>query len=694
MNIVKKLWRKFGINPFDTLLKRAQSRGEYRFLICWNRGLGDIPLGLCALTHQIRTYIPHAEITFLTRSDLADGFKMLPGSTVVVDPDWKRGVPFDLDRTLLNTALVRTDFDCILERPDPTYWVMWQLGTFIPKLSWNPDWDALCHRFCLDPRKAYVGVHVQTQTHYSYEKNWPIAYWKEFFKIIKEEYGATPLLFGFASTLSFEEEGVVDLRGKTSLFEMLSIVKNRCRYLVAPDSGVLSLTYYIDAQFPLDILSLWADPKQGILKQNVRSPNTLLRHTPLIAAKKDLGNLSVESAVRTLFSIDALKRRILAMLEQLEQPHLAAEMQQLSVQGLQAFFMQLQKYSPPLQPGSQFLSHSGYTPPCRTFAECGNPLDQAAGEALLQQGKVGCLILAGGQGTRLGVSGPKGTFPVTPVEGKSLFQLFCERTKQASLAAGKQLPLCIMTSPFNHAQTVAFFEEHAFFGLDRAQITFFEQEMLPLLDDAGKWLLEEPGKIAEGPDGNGHALHLFFKSGIWNKYKEAGIEYLNVIFVDNALADPFDPECVGFAARTQVDAVLKAVGRLFPEEKMGALVEREGKLKVLEYSEIPAGLSALTLSSTGMFCLQMDFIAHLCQEIKAHFPLHRARKSALVWRSGKQEMAPVWKCERFLFDLLDYARSSAALVYPRAKIYAPLKNASGDHSPESVRQALLLQKLK
>ena len=110
--MLTQLWRKYGINPFDTLLKRAQKNGHERFLICWNRGLGDIPLGLYALTQRIRQYIPNAQITFATRSDLADGFKMLDGVSVLVDPEWKRGVPFNLEQTLSKAGLSTSCFRC------------------------------------------------------------------------------------------------------------------------------------------------------------------------------------------------------------------------------------------------------------------------------------------------------------------------------------------------------------------------------------------------------------------------------------------------------------------------------------------------------------------------------------------------------------------------------------------------------
>lgn len=385
-----------------------------------------------------------------------------------------------------------------------------------------------------------------------------------------------------------------------------------------------------------------------------------------------------------------MEQAIRTVLQQLGQKHLLEGIEHLSALELQSFLAQLQKYDRSLVEKLKTLVLNPQTAahaealPWQHFETSGSDEDRARGEALLRQGKVGCLILAGGQGTRLGMNGPKGAIPITPLTGKSLFQLFCERTKEASRQAGCSLPLCIMTSELNHAQTLAFFAQHSCFGLGSAHLDFFSQEMLPFLDDCGNWLLEKPGKVAEGPDGNGHALRLFFDKGIWSKWHEMGIEYLNVIFVDNALADPFDPEFIGFAARTGVDAALKAVERHSPDEKMGVLAKRNDKLKVIEYSEMPSDSSLYTLSSTSMFCLPMSFIHRLCQDIQAEFPLHLARKKANVFHGS----VDIWKCERFLFDLLDYVASSAVLVCPRERTYAPLKNATGDKSLATVQKAL------
>ncbi|MBY0530181.1 MAG: hypothetical protein K2P51_08375 [Rhabdochlamydiaceae bacterium] len=296
--MIKQLWRKFGINPLDRLLKKAVKRNQTKFLLCWNRGLGDIALGMYALVYRIRHFIPDANITFVTRSDLAEGFRLLENITLLIDPAMKRKQPFDLDAALESNGLKRSDFDVILEHPDPTYWLKWQLGTLVPRLHFLPEWDALHQLFAINPAKRCIGVHVHSETSYGYEKNWPHAYWQEFFNEITRDGQVQILLFGHTPTPLFPLEGVIDLRGKTTLAEMLSLLKNTCQTLVVPDSGVLSLVYFLDAEFPLKIVSLWADPNQGVLKQNVASPNPLLIHVPLRAPEKDLRKLTVEQVLQ------------------------------------------------------------------------------------------------------------------------------------------------------------------------------------------------------------------------------------------------------------------------------------------------------------------------------------------------------------------------------------------------------------
>ncbi|MCB1080667.1 MAG: hypothetical protein KDK69_02490 [Chlamydiia bacterium] len=301
--MLKRLIDTFRPNPFDTLLKHVSQEGKNRFLVIWNRGLGDIPLGLYALVHRIRCYLPHASITFLTRPDLADGFKMLDGVNVLVGENWERGKQIDIEKTLQELHLASNMFDVVLEKPDPTKWLKWQVGSLVPKLTWQNKWDQLIDRFGLDPQETYIGCHVQTETgvHYGYEKNWDLASWRNLFKRISDEKRGKILLFGMEKQPAFLMSDVVDLRGETTVFEMLSIIKNCCRYLVVPDSGVLSIVYYVNAEFPIRVVSLWADAKQGVLRQNVPSPNSQFEHIPLHGKNDNVANISVNTVHQSLF---------------------------------------------------------------------------------------------------------------------------------------------------------------------------------------------------------------------------------------------------------------------------------------------------------------------------------------------------------------------------------------------------------
>lgn len=286
-------------NPFDMLLRKAARKGYKRFLLCWNRGLGDIPLGLFALVHRMRFIIPDAQITFLTRKDLAEGFSMIYSSEILT-AEWKRGEPVDLCATLKSLGRSKDQWDVIIEKPDPTYWVRWQIGALTPKLFYSPTWDGCFQSSDIDPNKKYIGVHVETQTSYGYDKNWPAAHFQSLFDKIRKQYDREIILFGAASQSNTAFNDVVDLRGKTDLKQMLSVIKNNCSHLVVPDSGVLSLTYYLNVYFPIHIVSLWADPRQGVLKQNVPSPNKGLSHTPLVAPAGRLSELSVEQVLCAL----------------------------------------------------------------------------------------------------------------------------------------------------------------------------------------------------------------------------------------------------------------------------------------------------------------------------------------------------------------------------------------------------------
>lgn len=324
----------------------------------------------------------------------------------------------------------------------------------------------------------------------------------------------------------------------------------------------------------------------------------------------------------------------------------------------------------------------------------GNPLAEVAlegncerGIQCLREGKIGCLLIAGGQGTRLGFSGPKGDFPVSVVAKKSLFQLFAERTIAAGEAVGRLLPLAVMTSPLNHDETLHFFAEHDNFGLQESQLSFFPQEMLPFLDDERNLFLSRPGEIAEGPNGNGLALHQFYESGLWKQWREQGIEFLQYVLVDNALADPFDVDLIGFHAREGAEVAIQCIERSSPTEKVGVLVEGG---RVVEYSELPESeLEAVTddgalkypWANISRFSFTMDFIEKVAV---VELPLHLAHKKAK--RLHGEKMA--WKFETFIFDVLQEAKKISVLAASRSRCFAPLKSRAGENGLERVQEAL------
>lgn len=358
-----------------------------------------------------------------------------------------------------------------------------------------------------------------------------------------------------------------------------------------------------------------------------------------------------------------------------------------------------------LKQQKQLIHESSINPinsfePFDDFAFSGNLDLQEKGQQLIEQGRLGCLLLAGGQGTRLGHSGPKGTYPISIIKNKTLFQLCAEKIKAASLKAKCPLQLAIMTSPDNDEETRSFFQTHDFFGLDASQVSFFIQETLPCLNSKGHLFLQSTYKLAEGSNGNGHCLLSFAKSEIFTHWKRKGIEYMHVILVDNPLADPFDAELLGFHAAQKGDITLKCTEKIKSEEKVGLLVKQDEHCRVVEYSEMsvkekeakrPDGRLKHCCANLSLFCFSFSFI----EEIIANhhiLPLHKAWKAAAYVDEKGETHFPAqpnaWKFETFIFDWLIYAKKVSALIYPREECFAPLKNAKGADSPETVREAI------
>lgn len=383
-------------------------------------------------------------------------------------------------------------------------------------------------------------------------------------------------------------------------------------------------------------------------------------------------------------------------IDQLNQPHLLEGIDLLSSEQQNRFLTQLKRYSPLtlkmqrellLKPPVDLLSIQ----PLTNVSFSGSKEDRERGEELLSKGKASCLILAGGQGSRL-QQGPKGLIPITRILHKSFLQLFCEKVKAASFRYGHAFPLYIMTSFLNHQVIEQFLKQHDFFGLSKDQVVLFQQELLPFLDETGNWLLEQPGTLAEGPCGNAQSIEKMISLEILQMLSQKGIDSLQVIFIDNPLADPFDSNALGLKERLHLDVVIKGVKRESKEEKMGVLIEQDGHLQVLEYSELPSSLAALCpYSSTGLLCFSISSLLNLYLNHHVELPFHIANKTTKIQdpKTKAEKIVPVYKYEQFLFDLLPFFKQTAALIYPREEIYAPLKNATGDRSLFAVQEALL-----
>ncbi|CAF22740.1 UTP--glucose-1-phosphate uridylyltransferase [Candidatus Protochlamydia amoebophila] len=346
-------------------------------------------------------------------------------------------------------------------------------------------------------------------------------------------------------------------------------------------------------------------------------------------------------------------------------------------------------------------SVDSFIEPFKDYAFAGNEKLQLKGKQLLQNGKMGCIVLAGGQGTRLCFEGPKGLFPVSVIKHKSLFQLLAEKTVAASKQVNFPLSLAIMTSPKNDQATKQFFVENDYWGLSKGQISFFCQSTLPLLNAEGSLFLETKSRIAEGPNGNGHCLHDFYQSGLYDVWKQRGIEYINIILVDNPLADPFDAELLGFHHQQKAEITIKCTEKHEPQEKVGILVKENHRVKVIEYSELPDqhknaseanGRLQYCCANLSLFCFSMSFIENTLPN-HPFLPLHKAWKAAkFVNEQGVTTLSshPIaWKFETFIFDWLQYSKKVFALLYPRHHCFAPLKNFQGNDSLESVQKALI-----
>ena len=317
------------------------------------------------------------------------------------------------------------------------------------------------------------------------------------------------------------------------------------------------------------------------------------------------------------------------------------------------------------------------------------------GERLLREGRVAAFLVAGGQGTRLGHPGPKGTFPATPLARKPLFRLFAEKLLACGRRAGRPIPLFVMTSPENDAATRGFFEEHDHFGLDRDQISFLVQGTMPAVDDRGRLLLAGPDRLFRSPDGHGGSLLVMHKSGALDRMRAAGVELIFYFQVDNPLVEVCDPVFLGYHVQKGSEFSTKAVPKRDPGEKVGVLVRRGERVCVIEYSDLPEDLREAREPGGELKFRQGNIAVHVIDRAFVErlnaggfsLPYHLARKAIPAWHpeTGVKEVTGI-KFETFVFDALLQAREALVMEVARAEEFSPIKNATGVDSPETSRR--------
>jgi UDP-N-acetylglucosamine/UDP-N-acetylgalactosamine diphosphorylase len=322
------------------------------------------------------------------------------------------------------------------------------------------------------------------------------------------------------------------------------------------------------------------------------------------------------------------------------------------------------------------------------------------GEEALRAGEVAVLLVAGGQGSRLGFDHPKGMFAVGPVSNKTLFQIHAEKVLALRRRYGKPLPFLVMTSPATDAETRTFFAEHNNFGLPAADVAFFCQGMMPALDLAtGKLILEAPGRLFLSPNGHGGTLTALADSGLLERLRRQSIRHVFYFQVDNPLVKVAEPAFLGHHLRTRAEVSAKIVPKESPTDKLGNLVLVDGRCTMIEYSDLPESLAWQTdehgrlriwAGSPAIHVFDVEFLRRMVGE-GVKIPFHVARKKVPYLDANGTVVQPerenALKFELFIFDMLPLADHWAIVETSRREEFMPLKNASGADSPETVRQA-------
>lgn len=325
------------------------------------------------------------------------------------------------------------------------------------------------------------------------------------------------------------------------------------------------------------------------------------------------------------------------------------------------------------------------------------------GLRLLRENKVGAVLLAGGQGSRLGYDKPKGMFDIGETRPLYIFEILMNNVKEVAGVAGRCFPLFVMTSADNYSETVGFFAEHGYFGYPKDKIHFYRQDTEPACDFDGKIFLSEKHRVSQSPNGNGGWYSSLINNGLNRVLEREGVEWLNVFGVDNVLQKICDPAFIGATSLSRTFCGAKVVKKTEPEEKVGLFCELDGKPSVVEYYEMPPELAQKRTRKGELVyrygvILNYLFNVHVLNAtLSWKLPYHHAVKAITHVENGeivKPTEPNGYKFESLIVDMVKYMGSCLAYEVEREKEFAPVKNKEGKDSIATARELLKANGIK
>ena len=353
------------------------------------------------------------------------------------------------------------------------------------------------------------------------------------------------------------------------------------------------------------------------------------------------------------------------------------------------------------------LAAAAKVPPAKTLEDfaAGESYSAARAKGLevLRDGKVAMIVTAGGQGSRLGFDHPKGMYQIGPVSDRTLFQIFFENVKARSAESGKTIPLYIMTSPPTHEETIEFLSANNWFGIAESDVRVFCQGTMPAVDENGKLLLKGKDEVFLSPDGHGGTLKALETGGCLEDMRNRGIEHLFYAQIDNPLVQVCHPALIGYHALSKSEMTTQVVRKNEPLQKVGNVVEVDGVVQIIEYSDLPEefarqtnddGSLKLWAGNIAVHIFSADFLNRSLADADS-LPFHRANKKVPFINADGKAVTPdspnAFKFEKFIFDLLPLAKNAIVCEVDPAEGFCAVKNAppATSETPQHVKEAIV-----